>query len=473
MVVRVCTVLHDGFGLLNAFGVLESLILSHLSSRSISFHVLGFGPEQRDVCIRFTGSGDTVNFEVDGTVQQAIEEGQRYDVLFLPHGEGFEDSIHTHRRRDGDAEALALEEALGDLVMSSSHVIATGQASRWIHNQKNGLLDGATFLGHDVTVLPSAPSPYVWTCSDHNGNVTAELDLSLRMVAAIFSPGHAKWATLNMEYERVNGRYFEGNDVVVPSGSSGEAPLSGHPPLRIGFVVYDKFEMMDTFGPMHVFRSAEELGARFHIDIIAEEEYTRSFRGPRLRATIILGKSRERKGDTLYDLLFLPGGIGTLRECNNKPMIQHVKSLVSQSRRVMTVCTGSGILASAGVLDGMKATTNKISISLIKGYGPKVEWQDGARWVEDGKFFTSSGVSAGTDLALRMTEILFDSKEIPLQIAHKMKYVWNADPNNDPFARNDISLVETVLTTPFRWLLDTVFWAGFSLSFPMKKVLDI
>ena len=65
-----------------------------------------------------------------------------------------------------------------------------------------------------------------------------------------------------------------------------------------------------------------------------------------------------------------------------------------------SVCTGAGLLARAGILDGRRATSNKRSLDWVISQGPKVEWVPQARWVEDGKFATSSGVSAGIDMAL-------------------------------------------------------------------------
>ena len=63
----------------------------------------------------------------------------------------------------------------------------------------------------------------------------------------------------------------------------------------------------------------------------------------------------------------------------------------------MSVCTGSALLARAGVLDGLKATTNKRAFDWVRSQGPRVTWMPRARWVQDGSVFTSSGVSAGMD----------------------------------------------------------------------------
>jgi transcriptional regulator GlxA family with amidase domain len=67
---------------------------------------------------------------------------------------------------------------------------------------------------------------------------------------------------------------------------------------------------------------------------------------------------------------------------------------------VTSVCTGAALLARAGILDGRRATTNKRAFQWVVEQGPRVEWVREARWVEDGKFVTSSGVSAGINMTL-------------------------------------------------------------------------
>lgn len=97
------------------------------------------------------------------------------------------------------------------------------------------------------------------------------------------------------------------------------------------------------------------------------------------------------------------------------------------------MCTGSALLARAGVLEGRRATSNKAFFSLAEAQDASVDWQRSARWVEDGKYVTSSGVYAGTDMALGLVARLY-GKEHPPQLAHSLEYEWNDDPDNDPFA---------------------------------------
>ena len=100
----------------------------------------------------------------------------------------------------------------------------------------------------------------------------------------------------------------------------------------------------------------------------------------------------------------------------------------------MSVCSGSAILAKAGLLDGRRATSNKQFFDLARVQGPAVQWVEQARWVEDGPFATSSGVSAGIDMALAVIAKLY-GKEIAQEIAEWTEYEWQQDSTRDPFVR--------------------------------------
>lgn len=98
----------------------------------------------------------------------------------------------------------------------------------------------------------------------------------------------------------------------------------------------------------------------------------------------------------------------------------------------MSVCTGSWLLAKAGLLDGRRATSNKIYFKIATQQSDQVEWIPKVRWVEDGPFFTASGVSAGMDMALAAIASLF-GKDKAMEIANLAEYIWNQSPKDDPF----------------------------------------
>ena len=124
----------------------------------------------------------------------------------------------------------------------------------------------------------------------------------------------------------------------------------------------------------------------------------RSAQGPRVQADHGLDDCPP------LDLLLIPGGIGTRAQVDNGRLIEWLRTRAEQLEVAMTVCTGTALLAQAGLLDGRRATTNKMFFAWPESTWPAVRWVREARWVEDGKFWTSSGVSAGIDMALAVVE---------------------------------------------------------------------
>ena len=134
------------------------------------------------------------------------------------------------------------------------------------------------------------------------------------------------------------------------------------------------------------------------------------------------------------DLILVPGGNGTRDEVENPVTLRWLAQRVATAEVAMTVCTGTALYARAGLLDGRRATTNKMFFQWVADQGPKVQWIKEARWVEDGKFFTSSGVSAGTDMALAVIKRLA-GEDISNNLAIATEYEWHRDANWDPFAK--------------------------------------
>jgi transcriptional regulator GlxA family with amidase domain len=196
-------------------------------------------------------------------------------------------------------------------------------------------------------------------------------------------------------------------------------------PIHVGAVLFDGFELLDCYGPLEMFGLLEG-GAR--ITVVAEKAGpVKSSSGPCGIAEATMA------GSGGFDVLLIPGGIGTRKEIANPQFLAELKRLAEASRIVATVCTGSLLLARTGLIDGCKATSNKRVFQLVTTYAPKVEWIAKARWVEDGKYFTSSGVSAGMDMALAVIARLC-GRETSLQIADRAEYQWHEDGSWDPFA---------------------------------------
>jgi transcriptional regulator GlxA family with amidase domain len=196
-------------------------------------------------------------------------------------------------------------------------------------------------------------------------------------------------------------------------------------PIQVGAVLFEGFELLDFYGPLEMFGLLENDAK---ITVVAEKTGpVKSSVGPCGLADATLA------GSGGFDVLLIPGGIGTRTQMTNAKFLAELKRLAEASRIVATVCTGSFLLARTGLLDGRKATSNKRAFQLVKTNAPKVNWMAKARWVEDGKYFTSSGVSAGMDMALAVIAKL-RGREKSLAIASRAEYEWHEDSSWDPFA---------------------------------------
>lgn len=194
---------------------------------------------------------------------------------------------------------------------------------------------------------------------------------------------------------------------------------------RVTGFIFPGFELLDLFGPLQMFGLLKET---FELRLVAEEPgAVPGNPGAHAHATHGL------EGAEGTDILLIPGGPGT-RGVATPALLEWVKATSDTAKLTLSVCTGSAILARAGVLDNRRATTNKAAFDWVAAQGPKVDWQKEARWVEDGDIFTSSGVSAGMDMALAVIARL-EGEAAADQVATWAEYRRETDAGNDPFAR--------------------------------------
>lgn len=190
-------------------------------------------------------------------------------------------------------------------------------------------------------------------------------------------------------------------------------------------MVVPGFELLDLYGPMELFGLLEN---HYQLELVAETSgpvYSNQRLAAHVDATL------EAAGK--YDILFVPGGAGTRTEINNPKLLNWIATSSAQTEYTLSVCTGSALLAKAGVLDGRYATSNKAAFSWVVEQGPEVKWVKQARWVEDGPYITSSGVSAGMDMALGAIALMH-GKETADKVAKWAEYTWHEDKHADPFA---------------------------------------
>lgn len=194
--------------------------------------------------------------------------------------------------------------------------------------------------------------------------------------------------------------------------------------MNVNILFFNDFEALDAFGPIEILSKVEECKLNsYSLDggIIASTQGT----------SVLTEKLETAPKD---GILVIPGGVGVRALFSDSQFLMKLKEAVEQSCYCLTVCTGSGLLARTGLLDGKKATSNKRVFDWVASSNLNVNWIKSARWVVDGKYYTSSGVSAGMDMTLGFIKDRFGDDKAN-SIARLIEYIWNSDSSLDLFAR--------------------------------------
>ncbi len=193
----------------------------------------------------------------------------------------------------------------------------------------------------------------------------------------------------------------------------------------VGALLFPDFELLDIFGPLEMFGM---LSDQFEIVTLAETtQPVASAQGPRS----VVDRTFADAADV--DILLLPGGHGTRREAENPVLLEYLRTLYPQLDYLASICTGSGVLAAAGLLDGRRATSNKQSFAWASSCGSAVTWVAQARWVTDGNIYTAGGVAAGIDMSLALIARIL-SEDTAVEVARYAECDWHRDAGWDPFA---------------------------------------
>ncbi len=211
------------------------------------------------------------------------------------------------------------------------------------------------------------------------------------------------------------------------------------PTQRIGIFVYEGFEPIDVFGFAEAFTIARFVGTGyadpppypFALTLIGRcIDKVRSANGP----AVLPDWDMEQALSEPLDLLMIPGGGGTWPLLDEKADPVGVAALLDWVRRMdervklmTSVCTGAAVLARAGLLDGRPAATNHGAFAWVAEQGPKVLWDSVSRWVDAGRYVTSAGVSAGTDLGFYLVSRLA-GRAVAENAVVAAEYDWRHDP---------------------------------------------
>ncbi|ATC32188.1 DJ-1/PfpI family protein [Caulobacter vibrioides] len=266
---------------------------------------------------------------------------------------------------------------------------------------------GAPMKG-DYT-LARALTPYLAADGDADGDGVSNRD----EYAATIKDGRAAYIRAALD------------PAIKPAKAAAVAAPVAEATRTLGVVLYPGFEVLDVFGPVEMWANTPGLEV---VMISQDGGPVRSAQGTVVHADYSFATAPR------LAIMMVPGGAGTYSQLENPALLSFLNVRDAETEFTASVCTGSAILAKAGLLKGRKATSNKAFFSLAVEQDPTVNWIKRARWVEDGKYFTSSGVSAGTDMALGLIARLKGKAEAHA-LAKSLEYEWRDDPSYDPFAK--------------------------------------
>jgi len=204
--------------------------------------------------------------------------------------------------------------------------------------------------------------------------------------------------------------------------------------MNVGILVFDEVELLDMAGPYEVFTTAARLHARsappgapalFSVHTLARR------RGPvRARAGLSLVPDQGLDDHPPLACAIVPGGVVDA-ELAQPALLDWITTQSRTVRILASVCTGALLLAQAGVLDGLEATTHWEDLETLRALRPAVRVRggvrdgadDGMRWVDQGPVVTSAGISAGIDMSLHLVRRLH-SAELAVRTARQMDFDW-------------------------------------------------
>lgn len=189
-------------------------------------------------------------------------------------------------------------------------------------------------------------------------------------------------------------------------------------------LVFDNFETLDLFGPIQMFGCLPD---EYRIQFA-------SMSGGLIynQHNVFLNTIALANLEYQTNILLIVGGMGTRTLISDRAFLQSLVTLANRANWVLSVCTGSALLAKAGLLDGKQATSNKMAWQWVTAQSNQVDWIRQARWIVDDKFYTSSGVSAGMDMTVGF---IADRQGLDTahQVARYCEYRWQNNSAVDDF----------------------------------------
>ena len=189
---------------------------------------------------------------------------------------------------------------------------------------------------------------------------------------------------------------------------------------NVAILIFNDVELLDFTGPFEVFSvtGRKDDPKPFNVYTVAEKPNPITSRNG-----LSVNPQYTIENCPQPDILLIPGGQGTRWEMNNPLLINWIKDRSQKAELILSVCTGALLLAKAGLLEGLEATTHHTAIELLKEIAPNTTIQTDKRFVDNGKIIVSAGVATGIDMSLYVVSRLL-GKEQALQTAQYIEYDW-------------------------------------------------
>ena len=196
---------------------------------------------------------------------------------------------------------------------------------------------------------------------------------------------------------------------------------------NVAIVLFDRVEVLDFAGPFEVFSvcgvSGESRG-HFNVYTVAEKAPVTARNGLSVNPNFLLHDC------PTPDFFLIPGGggyqpdgtpYGSRKEMTNPVLLEWIRKYNRTAELVLSVCTGSLILAKAGLLEGLSATTHWKAIDQLREIAPNTTIASDQRWVDNGRIVVSAGVSAGIDMSLYVIAKVL-GEDVANETARYMQY---------------------------------------------------
>ncbi len=191
--------------------------------------------------------------------------------------------------------------------------------------------------------------------------------------------------------------------------------------MNIGIYIYDNAEVLDLSGPFEVFSTANRLsGNNWNVLLVSETGALVTARGG-----FLVQPHFSISRHPAIDVLVVVGGVYT-EEVKKENVINWISKISGSAEFVASICTGSFLLAEAGLLNGLSVTTHWEDIPDLRSRYPTLNVLENQRWVRNGKYVTSGGISAGIDMSLFLVSELA-SMDLARKTAKQMEYRWQPD----------------------------------------------